>query len=180
MKPLADKDVLQQAAGYKWDNYVFTTSGKARRWALIFDRGGYEDIQFCTLDDERTTPDKAGADLEANWRRKKTEGEEDIKYLRAVEIPGLGPQHVMMRLPTSSNEGEMFRCVRCACVRSGYANFGRGGYWSPYTLNGPTIAAEKRRSRLAEAEWAAYREFHAPCPGETSTASIRRAAGTHQ
>lgn len=162
---LTDGEVLKRAKSYKWEEYLFTTSCEVKRWGLVFLRGHYEDVQFCTFDTSRS-PESVGHALEKNWERSKHEDEEDIKYLRAIEVPGLGGQHVMLRTAASSADGELFRCVRCSCIRTGYPAFGRTGFWSAYVLKGPKITAERRNSRQAQREFEEYLEYHRPCKGK--------------
>ena len=140
-----DAKVRELANTYNWNLYVFARSGRnVRRFGLIFQRGDHQDVQFCTLDEARG-PEEVGSDLEQGWERNKGPEEPLIRYIRAVEIEGLGAQHIMVRLPTSSSEGELFRCVRCGCIRTGRPCFGDGTFWSPYRMITPQITTDNRR-----------------------------------
>lgn len=115
---LTDEEIKAKAKTAEWERFVFTLSGKARRVALVFDRG-YQDVEFRTAEGDAAELGQRVAD---NWLRAKRPEEEDLTFVRAVELGPPKDEHILVRLPMSNDQGELFRCMRCARVVPGRFN----------------------------------------------------------
>lgn len=114
---LTDNKIKEKAKSAEWERFVFTLSGKARRVALVFNRG-YEDVEFRTTEKDA---EELGRRIAENWLRAKRPEEEDLIFVRAVELGEPKSEHVLIRLPVSGDH-EMFRCVRCMRMIPGRFN----------------------------------------------------------
>ena len=116
---LADEDIHDLAKDHKWERFVIVPdeSKTARRTALVFVRGTREEeVEFHIV---VGPPDKFGSRMERFWQANKRPDEESVRYIRALDIGEPRGQHLVVRIGASFDEGEMFRCIKCAYQISG-------------------------------------------------------------
>lgn len=141
---LTDEAVLAQGERTQFRSAIYSTTGEMNNYALIMSTGENfqnEYAEFMTLE-SNIDVDKHGQSLVEYFNSTLRENEQPRKYERYLLL-GKTSAHMFVRMPASSDQGEMFKCSGCGMICHGSAAI--GSRTTPYALIPPKSTTARNK-----------------------------------
>lgn len=133
---LTDEAVMAQSERTQFRTSIYSATGEMRNYALVMATGSNfenEYVEFMTLE-SNIDVDKHGERLVEYFNSTLRDHETPRKYIRYLDL-GKTSAHIFVRMPASSDQGEMFKCSGCGMICHGTAAM--GSRTTPYALITP-------------------------------------------
>lgn len=141
MKSLTDEEVLARSNGIRWSAFEYSTSGELHCYAIVVlnetDKP-YEHVEHFILDKSVDVKSWVESILD-HFNESLRENENPRRFVRFLDL-GPSNAHAFIRMATSTEEGEKFKCSKCGLQVVGYPSLGQR--LSPYRF---TLPREKKK-----------------------------------
>lgn len=141
---ITDAEVLARSERTQFRTAVYSTTGVMTNYALVIATGeSFENeyVEFMTLESDCDV-DEHGRKLVEYFNSTLRENESPRKYIRHLCL-GKSSAHAFVRLPASSDRGEMFKCHGCGMLCHGSAAMGARS--TPYAITPPKSQAARNK-----------------------------------